>query len=146
MVTVYDTDPNDLIDKAGAELKETIKAPDWSKFVKTGVSKERPPSQADWWHKRAAAILRKIYMQGPIGTNKLRTLYGSKKNRGFKPEKFFTASGKIIRVILQQLESQELIKQASKSNHKGRIITNKGVKFLDGIAKKCLSKISKEKN
>lgn len=135
MATIYDENPNKLIEKASNELKKVIKAPEWSMFVKTGVSKERPPEDPDWWYKRAAAVLRSVYMKGPIGTNKLRTKYGSKKNRGNKPEKFFKSSGKILRTVLQQLEKAELLVQQQKGVHKGRVITAKGKSFLDKLAK-----------
>ena len=105
MASVYDANPNELVEKAAGELKKVIKAPDWSRYVKTGVHKERPPADLDWWYKRAAAVLRKVYILGPVGTNKLRAKYGGKKNRGYKPEKFFRGSGKIIRSILQQAEA-----------------------------------------
>ena len=135
MATIYDTNTQELIKKAANALKEKIKAPEWSMFVKTGVAKERPPVDRDWWYMRAASILRKIYLFGPIGTNKLRVKYSSRKNRGYVPEKTFSGSGKIIRVILQQLEKEELIKKAEKGVHKGRIITPKGKSFLDKLAK-----------
>ncbi|RJQ16937.1 30S ribosomal protein S19e [Candidatus Woesearchaeota archaeon] len=129
------TKSSELIQKAAIELKKTIKKPEWASFVKTGTSRERPPVDEDWWYMRAASILRRIYIKGPIGVSKLKTLYGGKKNRGYKPEKFFTGSGKIIRVILQQLEKAELIKQGSKGVHKGRMVTPKGKKFLDALVK-----------
>ena len=135
MATIYDTNTQELIKKAANALKEKIKAPEWSMFVKTGVAKERPPVDRDWWYMRAASILRKIYLFGPIGTNKLRVKYSSRKNRGYVPEKTFSGSGKIIRVILQQFEKEELIKKAEKGVHKGRIITPKGKSFLDKLAK-----------
>ena len=81
MATIYDTNPNALINKAAEELKKQIKEPEWAKFVKTGVAKDRPPAETDWWYKRAASILRSVYLKGPIGTNKLRHKYSSKKNR-----------------------------------------------------------------
>ncbi|MBS3133674.1 30S ribosomal protein S19e [Candidatus Woesearchaeota archaeon] len=138
MVTIYDVNTNDLIKTASEELKEKklVKAPEWAKYVKTGSGKERAPDDTDWYYKRIAAILRKIYMKGPIGTNKLRTLFGNLKHRGMKPEKFYRASGKIIRNSLQQLESAKLIIKGSKGAHKGRIITPEGIKFLDSVAKK----------
>lgn len=136
MASMYDADPGVLIGKAAAELKKSIKAPAWSMYVKTGAHKERPPEDADWWYKRAAALLRSVYMRGPIGTSKLRTKYGGKKNRGFMPEKFYRGSGKVIRMILQQLEQQQLIVQQQKGVHKGRVITPKGKKLLDTLAKR----------
>ena len=132
MGNLYDTEPNELIEKASASLKAIpeIKAPEWAAYVKTGSFKERPPVREDWWHVRAAAILRTIYLKGPIGVSKLRTKYGGKKNRGMKPEHFYKGSGSIIRKILQQLEKAGLVVQASKGGHKGRVITPKGAKIL----------------
>ncbi|MDD5178021.1 MAG: 30S ribosomal protein S19e [Candidatus Nanoarchaeia archaeon] len=143
-MVMYNTKPEIIVEKTALELKKTIKAPEWSKFVKTGVAKERPPEDLDWWYKRAASILRKIYMYGPIGVSKLRVKYGSKKNRKTKPEKFYRASGKVIRTILQQLEEQKLIEKAAKGVHKGRIITNKGKSLLDKIGKDGNKVVSKE--
>src|SRR3989344_5350243 len=135
MVTIYEANTQELISKTAQALKEKIKAPEWSKYVRTSVARERPPVDKDWWYVRAASILRKIYLFGPIGTNKLRVKYGGRKNRGYTPEKTFSGSGKIIRTILQQLESIELIKKADKGVHKGRVITPKGKSFLDKLAK-----------
>lgn len=137
MVTIYDVNPNSLINKAAEELKkiEVIKPSSWSIFVKTGVGRERPPVDKDFWYKRSASILRKIYIYGPIGVSKLRVKYGGKKNRGTKPEEFRKAGGNIIRKILQQLEKAELIRQTEIGVHKGRVITPKGKKFLDSVAK-----------
>ncbi len=136
MVNVYDIDPQKLIKATAEKLKklENIKEPEWAKFVKTGHSKERPPIEKDWWYIRAAAILRKVYIRGPIGVSKLRVLFGSKKNRGFKPEKFFKAAGNHIRKILQQLEKEGLVTKKEDDVHKGRVITPKGKSFLDKIA------------
>src|SRR3989344_5370373 len=135
MATIYEANTQELIKKAAEALKEKIKAPEWSKFVKTGVSRERPPVDGDWWHMRAASVLRKVYLRGPIGTNKLKIKYSGRKNRGYVPEKTFSGSGKIIRTILQQLESIEFIKKAEKGVHKGRMITPKGKSFLDKLSK-----------
>ncbi|MBI2673070.1 30S ribosomal protein S19e [Candidatus Woesearchaeota archaeon] len=140
MTTINDVDINELIENAAVELKKIIKQPEWSMFVKTGTSKTRPPERDDWWFTRSAAVLRKIYTQGPLGVSKLRTKFGSKKHRGYKPEEFRKASGKIIRVILQELEKAELIKKAEKSTYKGRVVTPKGKSFLDKIASRLAKK------
>ncbi|MBI5797968.1 30S ribosomal protein S19e [Candidatus Woesearchaeota archaeon] len=137
MATIFDINPSDLIPKAAEELKKSkaVKTPEWAKLVKTGPGQERPPVHPDWWYHRAASILRKISLKGPIGVSKLRNYYGTKKNRGVKPEQFYRASGKIIRVILQQLETEGLIKKVEKGVHKGKVLTPKGQAFLDSIAK-----------
>lgn len=134
MATVFDVNPSELIEKTAQELKKVVKQPEWSLFIKTGTAKERPPAKDDWWYQRSAAVLRKIYLKGPIGVSKLKTLFGSRKNRGYKPERFRRAGGKIIRVILQQLEKEGLIQQVQKGVHKGRVITPKGKSFIDKLA------------
>ena len=133
-MSIYDINATKLITKAAEELKKEIKMPEWAIFVKTGTSRERPPVNKDWWYTRAAAILRKIYINGPIGVSKLRTKYGGKKNRGYKPAKFYKASGKIIRTVLQQLEKAGYIKFEEKKVHKGRVVTKKGKSFLDKLS------------
>ena len=136
MANIYNCDPSELVEKASEELKkiETIKAPEWALFVKTGMHKERPPMKNDWWYVRTASVLRKVYVLGPIGVSKLRTKYGGKKNRGVKPEHFYKGSGSIIRKIIQQLEKEGFVKKDLKRVHKGRSITAKGKKFLDDVA------------
>ncbi len=113
---------------------EQIIPPSWAPFVKTGVHKQRPPTQDDWWYIRSASILRKIAILGPVGTQKLRKCYGGRKNRGHKPDAFRVGSGNIIRTILQQLEKAGLIKQDTVHGHKGRVITPKGHSLLDKSA------------
>lgn len=142
MASMYDIKPSELIKAAAGELKkiEGMQMPKWAVFVKTGHFRERNPDSLDWWYVRAAGILRKTYALGPIGVEKLRTLYGGKKNRGTKREHFYRGSGKIIRAILQQLEREGFIKQAEKGQHKGRIITAKGKRFLDTLNKGSVQK------
>tara|TARA_Y100000034_G_C6879183_1_gene402542 strand:+ start:487 stop:1047 length:561 start_codon:yes stop_codon:yes gene_type:complete len=136
-MNIYDVEISELIKRTSEELKkiEIIKAPDWAMFVKTGPSRERPPVELDWWYMRVASVLRKVAVLGPIGVNKLRRKYGGMKNRGHSPDRYYKGSGKIIRVVLQQLEKAELIKAAEKGVHKGKVVTPKGVKFLNNIVK-----------
>jgi small subunit ribosomal protein S19e len=135
MATLYDANPSELIVAAAAELKKkkAMQIPDWAKVVKTGPAQERPPEDPDWWYMRSASILRKVYLQGPIGVSKLRNFYGKKKNRGVKPERFYRAGGKVIRTILQQLETDGLVKEAEKGVHKGKVVTPAGRSFLDTV-------------
>lgn len=137
-MTIYDVDPTELIEELAKELHkiEDINPPHWALFVKTGVSRERPPTREDWWYVRAASVLRKVRLKGPIGVSKLRTLYGGRKHRGYAPEVFRKGSRNIIRKIFQQLEKAGLIKQDKRGLHKGRVITPKGIKLMDNIAKK----------
>ncbi len=132
MVTARDADSQKLIEALKEEMKKIkeIQPPEWSLYVKTGMSRERPPEQEDWWYIRSAAVLRKIYFNGPIGAQRLRRAYGGKKNRGHKPEHFYPGSGSIVRKVLQQLEAAGLVK----TKKRGRMISPKGQKLLDNTA------------
>lgn len=136
-MTVHDIELQKLIRKAAIELKKIseITPPNWAPYVKTGAHKQRPPSQKDWWYLRTASILRKIYLLGPIGTNKLRKKYGGLKGRGHRPEEFRRGSGSIIRKSLQQLQKAGLVTQTQIKGHKGRVLTPKGKAFLDKLSK-----------
>lgn len=145
MATIYDIESGKLIEKASKELKEQkiVEMPEWAKFVKTSHGKERQPINDDWWYARSASILRKVYILGPIGVSKLSRKYGCKKDRGHKPEKSVRGSTKIIRTVLQQLEKSEMVVNAEKGVHKGKIITPKGKSFLDKLSKENGRKPSK---
>ncbi len=139
MTSIFDVRPLRLIEATAAALKEyeIIKPPSWAKFVKTGAHKENPPEDAEnWWFIRCASILRKVYVKGPIGQERLRSLYSGRKNRGPKPDKFVKGSGSIIRKALQQLEEAGLLEQTKK----GRRITAEGISLLSKIAAEIGSK------
>jgi small subunit ribosomal protein S19e len=137
---VYDLDAQEFNLKLAEALKKLpeFEKPEWIEFVKSGSGKERPIDDVDFWFKRAASVLRQIYRKGVLGVSRLRTKYGSKKNRGMKPEKFKRAGGKIIRTILQQAdragftEIQKPIKGV-RSKRPGRILTKRGKEFLENI-------------
>ena len=138
--SVYDMNSQEYNLKLAQALKKLpeFNAPEWVEFVKSSSSKERPIEDADFWHKRAASILKQIYKQKVVGVNRLRTKYGSKKNRGMKPERFVRAGGKIIRTILQQADKAgftESVKElrGSKEKRMGRKLTDKGKKFMEEI-------------
>ncbi len=141
MVSVYDVDATALINKLAERLASEIEVPAWAKFVKTGSHKERPPLQKNWWYIRAAAILRTIYKNGPVGISKLRSKYGGAKNRGRSPHKFRKGSGKVIRTIVQQLEEKGYLKRAEKG--KGRLIASLGQSMLEKVASDIYVKHSK---
>ena len=134
MVTSYDIPAEKLIEKVAAKLREieTIKAPEWAEFAKTGRHTEKAPTQKDWWHVRAASILRKVYMKGPIGSSRLAEEYGGFADRGSRPNKAVKGSRSIARKCIMQLEASGLV---AKNKNKGRIVTAKGQKLLDAAAK-----------
>lgn len=133
MTNVYDTPAGKLIQAVASDLREKVKLgrPEWSYFAKTGSNRERAPENEDWWWIRAAAVLRKIYVDGPVGVQKLRVVYGGRKNKGCKPEEFRRGGGKVIRTLLQEFDK---IGYTEKVGKEGRKITSKGKSYLDRIA------------
>ncbi|HJK00713.1 MAG TPA: 30S ribosomal protein S19e [Methanocorpusculum sp.] len=142
MTTVFDVPANVLITKVAEVLKSEaeIKAPEWSEYVKTGVHKQMPPEDPDWWYIRSAAVLRRIYVDGPIGVERMRSVYGGLQDRGSKPSHFRKGSGSIARKVMQQLESAGYIEKVTG----GRNVSAKGRKFLDNIAHSLKEDVLKE--
>lgn len=134
MADIRSIEPGKYNLKLAEALKEydEFKKPDWVDFVKSGTHKQRPIGDADFWHKRAASVLRQIYAQGSVGVERLRTRYGGRKDRGMKPPRFAKASGKIIRLILRQAEAAGLVEK-SKTKKAGRMLTKQGREFLEGV-------------
>ena len=95
---IYDLPAQEYNLKLAEALKKIseFKKPEWIEFVKSGTSKERPIEDVDFWYKRTASILKQIYNKKTIGVSRLRTKYGSKKERGMKPAQFRKSGGKII--------------------------------------------------
>jgi len=124
---------NTLLAEALKKIPEFEK-PEWTNFVKTSVHKVRPCIEPDFWYKRAASILRQIYIKGIVGVERLRTRYGGRKNRGSQPPEFRKGGGKIIRTILQQAESASLIEKY-KGKKSGRKLTDKGKELLESLTK-----------
>ncbi len=134
MVSVKDVPSQALVERAAKELEKTseIKPPEWAAYAKTGVHKERPPAQKNWWYIRSASVMRKLYLGNKLGVSRLRKSYGGRKNRGHKPEHKRLASGAVIRKVLQQLEAAGFVKT---EKGRGRFITPKGQSFLNRIVK-----------
>ncbi|MCD6383465.1 MAG: 30S ribosomal protein S19e [Thermoplasmata archaeon] len=144
MVNVYDVPPGKLVERAAIRLKEMEEVsppPEWAKFVKTAVHKEKAPTNRDWWYYRMASVLRKVYIHGPIGVARLRAEYSGKKDRGSKPYHARAGGGAIIRRIVQDLEKAGFIKTIER---RGRVITPKGQKFLDNTAYEVYKELVEE--
>jgi len=134
LTTPYDVPPSDFIEKLAKYLKENVdevQPPAWASVAKTGAHVEKQPQNANWWYVRSASILRKVYVHGPIGMEKLRADYGGRKDFGVKPEHAVKAAGGNIRKVMQQLEAAGLVQKASPQ---GRIMAPKGRKLLQEIA------------
>lgn len=143
MVTVFDVPAEKLIERTAKLLKtyETIKPPEWADYVRTGRHTEKSPVQGDWWYTRAASVLRKIYIIGPIGTSRLAAEYGGYADRGSKPNRAVKGSGSITRKCLMQLEASGLV---MKDKRKGRIVTPKGRSILDNLAKEIYEEMNRK--
>lgn len=135
MVTVYDVPAEKLILKVAEKFKENDKIvpPDWAEFAKTGVQAERAPVQPDWWYTRAASVIRKLYVKGPMGTSKLSAEYGGYVDRGAKPNRAVRGSRNIIRKCLIQLQDAGLL--VATKDKQGRAISPAGQSMLDNAAK-----------
>ncbi len=147
MVSVKDVPPQRFIEALAKYLKENVpqvKPPPWAYFVKTGAHKERVPMQEDWWYYRCASLLRKLYLHGPVGIERLRTAYGGACKIGseYRREHFRKAGGSIIRKALQQLEAAGLV---TKIPGKGRVLTPEGRSLLDRIATKVFRELLRER-
>lgn len=133
MTTVYDVPPTELIGAVASKLKseKAIEPPAWAPFVTTGIHREKPPVDPEWWHTRAAAVLRKVYVMGPIGTQRLRAEFGGSRDRGARPNRAKSGSGSVARECLQQLEKAGLVENVK---GEGRRVSAKGRGLLDNTA------------
>jgi len=143
-ITLHEVPAQEFINYLAEKLKKMkeFEMPKWAAYVKTGRAKMRPPDRNDWWYIRAASILRKVYIRGIVGVSRLRTEYGSRKKRGMRPEKFYKASGKIIRTILQQATKAGLVEHI-KEKRAGRRLTKKGKEWLEALALELKNKLEK---
>jgi len=135
MATLYDVPPDELLDELADRLAEEFDEPDWIEFVKTGESRELPPEQEQFWHRRVASVLRKVALDGPVGVERLSTEYGgSKAGTGrwrVASDRRTDGSKKIVRTALQQLEEGGYVED---TNGEGRRITGDGRSLLDDTA------------
>ncbi len=139
MAKVYDVPADLLINKLADILKnEDIPAPSWTPFVKTGSHADKPPQKPDWWHTRCASILRKVYLNGPLGINDLRKMYGGGKAVGYGNRDHRPAGGGIIRTAIQGLEKLGYVEKVT---GKGRVVSKNGMKKLDRLATEILSQL-----
>lgn len=133
MTTAFDVPAGQLVDTLTTKLRDmdSVKATEWTKYAKTGRHTEKAPTNPDWWHKRVASVLRKVYIQGPVGTSRLSAEFGGASDRGSRPNKAVKGSGSATRMALQQLERAGLIQQ---TKNRGRIVSSKGRSLVDDAA------------
>jgi small subunit ribosomal protein S19e len=142
MTTFYDVPVDDLIQAVAAELD--LEEPEWAAFAKTGVARELPPEQEDFWNVRAASVLRTVAKDQPVGVERLRTRYGGSKQGSnryrVRPDTKTQSSGKLIRTILQQLEDAGYVEIAE---GEGRRISGEGRALLDNTAEQVLEDLDR---
>lgn len=134
MTSPHDVPASKFIDRLAKYLKENVEEvqpPSWAAVAKTGSHVEKQPQNSDWWYTRAASLLRKVYVHGPIGLEKLRSDYGGRKGYTVRPNHAAKAGGSNIRKILQQLEQADLIQI---SRPQGRLMSPKGRKMLKEVS------------
>ena len=143
MTSVTDVPADKLISTVAGKLREMdkIEPPEWAPYIKTGVHREKSPTDPDWWYTRAASILRKIYLHAPVGVSNMGNLYGGGADRGSKPNAARKGSRSIVRRTFTQLEAGGLVK---KTEGKGRELTPQGQKLLDSSAHEILLEMVKE--
>ncbi len=131
MANVQQVDSGRLVQEAAARLQEQkLPMPGYATLVKTGPSRERAPEQTDFWYVRCSAVLRQVYLHGPIGVSRLRSRYGSRKVHSTTRHHRKRAGGSIITDALNTLEKAGYVKKGKT----GREITPQGKSFLDKIA------------
>jgi len=142
MVSVHDVPSNKLITALAGQMKgvQGVEQPEWSRFVKTGSHAERPPADSDWWYTRAASLMRKLYLHGPVGLGDLERAYGGSKALKYYPKHHRDAGGSSIRRILKQLEQAELVTKTPK----GRVLSSKGRGMIDKVSKEIFATLSQE--
>ncbi len=129
-----------VADYLKTNVKE-IAPPSWATLVKTGPHVERVPSQNDFWYLRCASLLRRLYIESPVGVERLRSLYGGRAKNGMANEHFVKSGGSSLRKALQQLEKAGFVTTLQGG---GRTITDSGRSILDRIAYKLLKEIQKD--
>lgn len=143
MTTVHDVPPVLLIEALAADLRKSGKAepPEWARYTKTGVHREKSPEDPAWWYKRLASLLRKVYVNGPIGTERLASEFGGRRDRGSAPYHPRKGGRSIVREGLSQLEALGYVR---KENNRGRVVTSQGQSYVDNRAHGILERLAKE--
>ena len=137
MVNAHDVPSSRLIGALAEQMKGLpgMQEPEWAHWVKTGSHAESPPTNSDWWFTRAASMMRKLYVHGPVGLTDFERAYGGTKALHYNPKHHRDAGGAAIRRILKQLEQAELVAKTPK----GRVLSPKGRAMLDRTSKQIFA-------
>ena len=143
MPTPYDVPASEFIPRLTKYIKDNVdqvQPPAWSSIAKTSTHTQLQPQNPDWWFTRAASILRKVYIDGPVGIEHLRADYGGRKSLGVRRQHARKGGGSNVRKILQQLEAAGLVE---KTKADGRALTKEGRRALDKIAAEAKEELEK---
>jgi small subunit ribosomal protein S19e len=144
MTTLYDVPAEDLIEAVAEKLESELDEPEWINYGKTGISRELPPEQEDFWARRAASLLRKVAVDGPVGVQRLRTHYGKSVNGTtryrVRPDRKTEGSGNVIRTALQQLEDAGYV---DSYEGRGRTVSGEGKALLDETAEEVIEELDR---
>jgi small subunit ribosomal protein S19e len=94
-------------------------------MFKSGACSERLPTEPNWFMIRAVSLL-KVLWSNPIGIKKLQKRYGKMRSRGSAPSKKYSASGFLLRHLIQELERVGYLG----NTFKGRYTTQKAKDML----------------
>jgi small subunit ribosomal protein S19e len=146
MTTLYDVPADALIEELSDRLADRIEEPDWARYAKGGSDRELAPEREDFWYVRAASVLRRVAVDGPVGVERLTTHYGGSK-RGTNryrvaPPRQVDGSGKIVRTILQQLQEEGLV---AEHGSEGREVTPEGRSLLDDVAGDVMASLAEDR-
>ncbi len=144
MPTPYDVPAQTFVNKLAQYIKDNVDQvtpPPWAPYSKTGTHTTQQPQDPNWWYTRCASLLRKTYMKGPIGVQRLRANYSGRKDMGVRPEHVRKGAGSNIRKLFQQLEAAGLVENVK---GQGRLLTAEGRRLLDTIATEIKAELEKK--
>ncbi len=139
MVDVKKVPPDLLLNHLVQILKtdKRIEVPEWTLFLKAGIHREKSWDDPDWYYRRLASTLRKVYLMGPIGISKLSEEYGGRVDRGSKSYHPAKGSRFIVRKMLNQLEALGYVKK----DRNGRTVSPAGSSLLDKSSKEVMKNL-----
>ncbi|MCI2412072.1 MAG: 30S ribosomal protein S19e [Candidatus Thermoplasmatota archaeon] len=142
MVNVKEVPADLLIEKLTEEFSKNdkIKVPEWAEFLKSGVHREKSWVQEDWYYRRLASTLRKVYVRGNIGIQRLSEEYGGKKDGGSKPYHPASGSRSIVRHVLNELQDLGLLVK----KETGRSVSPGGEAMLQKASKQVMESLSEK--
>ncbi len=83
-----------------------------------------------------------MYLHGPIGTARLATEFGGRRDDGSAPYHPRTGSRSVAREAMQQLESLGYL---SKADKRGRVVSPQGRRILDSLATEILKELARDR-